>query len=201
MEQPKQKTVVLTGNKLELSCKAETTPGKVVSYHWFKCDKDGCGKETLKCYDRNLVVLKANVSHRGYYLCEVSTEIDSRVIHVEVVNSTGINIIMHPPRDKPIDLGEQLTLVCKAKCRNFPVNYQWYFNGNCLPGFTRQQLIIPSIAESDIGSYYCTASSEYSIEVVRSEASQLILSKYVYMYSVGSKDMSLFIMLYIFSRC
>jgi len=201
VEQPKQKTVVLTGNKFELSCRAESAPGKDVKYKWFKCNKDGKNKQLVQQNCMNLVILEATVSHKGFYVCEISDQVPSRVICVEVVNPANITITMQPPKEKYTELGEELTLECKAKCSQYPVNYQWYFNGNCLPGFTRQQLIIPSIAESDIGSYYCTASSEYSIEVVRSEASQLILSKYVYMYSIGSKDMSLFIMLYIFSCC
>jgi len=53
----------------------------------------------------------AIVSHHEYYLQEISAKLSSRMISVQEVNSTSINIILHPPRDMLINLFEQLTLV------------------------------------------------------------------------------------------
>ena len=175
MEQPKERTVVLTGKVLKLSCKAESAPGVTVRYKWFTCDKDGVNKLPVKCNSMKLVISETNLSHKGFYVCEISGQVDSRVIYVEVVNPADIKITMQPSRDKYIELGEELSLECKAKCKHHPVSYQWYFNETPLRNHTGYQLVIPFITQSDIGSYYCTASSEYSAGVVKSETSRLVL--------------------------
>lgn len=177
MKQPKEKLVVLTGNKFELSCRAESAPGKDVKYKWFKCNKDGKNKQLVQQNCMNLVILEATVSHKGFYVCEISDQVPSRVICVEVVNPANITITMQPPKEKYTELGEELTLECKAKCSQYPVNYQWYFNGQPLPNCNERQLVITSVADTDIGSYYCTASSEYSANVATSEMSKLLFSK------------------------
>jgi len=179
VEQPKERTVVFAGRMLELSCKAESAPGEDVRYKWFTCNKNGANKQPVKFDCMKLIIPKANVSHRGYYVCEISDKVDSRVIYIEVVNSADIKITMPLPRNKYIMLGEELILECKAKCENYPVEYKWYFNDHPLHNATEQQLVIPIVTQSDIGSYYCTISSAYSAGVVKSDPSRLVLSEWL----------------------
>ena len=168
---------MLTGRVLELSCKAESAPGEDVRYRWFKCNESGAIKQPIKCNCMDLIISETTLSHKGFYLCEISDKIDSRVIYVEVVNPADITITVPPPRHKYIELGEELTLECRAKCKHHPVDYQWYFNEHPLYNVTGHQLVIPFITETDIGSYYCVVSSAYSTSVIKSEPSRLVLSK------------------------
>lgn len=182
MEQPKEKYVALTGKNLKLSCRVETAPGTTVQYQWFKCHKSGTGKEPCSWYD-NEMILPAVSANQGYYVCSVtpsnSDSIISNVVHVEVVNST--NITIEPadqlPTDRYVELNEKLILKFKASCGHYPVKYHWYHNGKELTGFTDPVLIIESVGNRHIGSYYCEASSDYSATPLFSETCRVHWSK------------------------
>jgi len=179
VEQPKQDYVVLTGGELKLSCKVDTTPNIAIKteYHWFKCQQDGNGKQPIKCFECEMVLPAAEISHQGYYVCGVTANknnssgnttyshtIYTRVIHVQVVNSTAITAIVQLPSDRYVEFKEKLVLEFKASCKHYPVRYQWYYNGKELAGVTDSTLIVHSVAEENIGPYYCEASSDYSAE-------------------------------------
>ena len=162
VEQPKEKTVVLAGNTLELSCKAKCAPGLSVGYQWFKCNKDGSGKEPLHCYEDKFVVSEATQYNQHCYRCEISPEVNSRVACVQVVNSTEITITKQPPKNRYMEFKGDLTLEFEAKCNIHKVTYQWFRNNTALPRATDSQLVVKKITREDLGSYYCEARSEYS---------------------------------------
>ncbi|XP_065883776.1 hemicentin-2-like isoform X2 [Dysidea avara] len=177
VEEPKHVTRIFAGDSLELSCKAESSPGMEVTYLWFKCNKDGDVEELVeKCLDSKIIMSKATNFNQGYYKCVISPEVSSRVAYVEVMTPTDIKFTTHPPKKQCIELGNELTLTCEAECENYPITYQWYCNKERLINANNSQLVIPQVGKEDIGSYYCEASSEYSGEVIPSEKSQVQLS-------------------------
>ena len=57
VEQPKIETIVVTGNKLELTCRAEAAPGMIVDYIWFKClKKDGTHKKPTSHIGNRMII-------------------------------------------------------------------------------------------------------------------------------------------------
>ena len=174
MDQPQEKYVTVTGKDLKVSCRVEKTPDAIVQYQWFTCKQDGTGKKPAGYYE-NEMMLPANISSRGYYVCGVnlkpaiSDEIYSNVTHVEVVNSINVTVEVQPPTDRYVELNEKLVIKFRAVCKQHPVKYQWYRNGEELTGCTNPTLTIESIANHHMGSYYCAASSDYSATPVLSE--------------------------------
>ena len=177
VEEPKEKIVVLAGNKLELSCKAESAPEVVVMYQWFKCNKDGNGKEPLQCSEDKFVVSEATQYNQHYYLCQISAKVSSRVACVEVVNSTEIKITKQPPTNRYMELNEDLVLKCEAKCKAYRITYQWFRNNDAVPEATESQLVVKEVAREDLGSYHCEARSEYSSDVAISNTTRVEWSK------------------------
>ena len=172
IEQPKENTIVMTGNKLELSCRVEAVPGVKVEYRWFKCSKkDGTDKQDTSHTSNRLVVPVCNDTDEGYYTCEAfgtTTIITSRVASVKVVNSTNISITKEPPSEVYITLGETLILECEASYKAHSVQYQWYNETEPIADATQSVLKIPAISKEDIGSYYCEVTSEYSATKAKS---------------------------------
>ena len=165
--------MVITGNKLELSCRAEAAPGVRVVYRWLKClKKDGTHKTHTSHISNRMIVPVCNDTNEGYYICEafgMTTSITSRVASVKVVNSTNINITKEPPSEVYITLGETLILECEASCKAHSVEYQWYNETEPIVGATQSLLKIPAVSEGDIGSYYCEVTSEYSATKAKSK--------------------------------
>ena len=180
VEEPELVTKVFTGDSVELSCKAESAPGIVVTYLWFKCDKGGQVKELVeKCLDCKMVISKATHLHQGYYKCVISPEVSSRVVYVEVMTQANIKLTTQPPKIQSIVCGEELTLNCEAASESYPVTYQWYCNKERLINANRSQLVIPQVTKEDFGFYHCDVRSEYSVEVVSSETTHVQLGEFV----------------------
>ena len=177
VEQPKEKTVVLAGNRLELSCKAKCAPGLSVGYQWFKCNKDGSGKEPLRCYEDKFVVPEATQYNQHCYRCEISPEVNSRVACVQVVNSTEIMITKQPPKNRYMEINGDLALEFEAKCNIYKVTYQWFRNNTVLPYATDSRLVVEKITHEDLGSYHCEARSEYSSRPAISHTTRVEWSK------------------------
>ena len=173
VEQPKIETIVVTGNKLELSCRAEAEPGVTVNYKWFKClKKDGIHKKPTGHKGNRMIISMCDNTNEGYYMCEASAiyqSINSIVAHVKIVNSTSISITIEPSSDICITLGETLTLKCEASCELHPVKYQWYNEAGPITGATQSILKIPAVSEENIGRYYCEVTSEYSATKAKSK--------------------------------
>lgn len=142
-----------------------------VEYCWFKCSKkDSFHREPTHHLGNRIIIPVCRDDSNGYYFCEAialeqgSTvhKISSTVAHVKVVNSTDISITRDPPPEVFITFGEELTLECKASCGHHTVRYQWFNNAKPLAGATQSTLIIPSVCQTDVGSYHCVITSEYS---------------------------------------
>ena len=182
VEQPEKKTIVFTGNKLELTCRAKAAPGMTVEYIWFKCSKkDGTHKKPTNFLGNRMIIPVCDEKTEGHYLCEAYAtktykydSINSDVARVKVVNSTNILITKQPPSELYITFGQTLTLECEASCKNHSVNYQWYNGEEPVAGATQSVLRIPAVSEENIGSCYCEVSSEYSATKAKSKQTQVI---------------------------
>lgn len=165
--------VATTGKEVKLSCRVEKAPDILLEYHWFQCEPDGSGKQPTKCFE-NEMTLMATAANKGHYVCNVTAidldSIISDVARVMVVNSTDITVEPggEPPSERYLEFGDSLVLEFKAVCKHYPIKYQWYCNGTVLPSGTESKLILHSIAEGNMGSYLCEASSDYSEKSVLS---------------------------------
>lgn len=173
---------MFTGNKLELTCRAEAAPGITVEYIWFKClKKDGTPKTPTNFLGYRMIIPVCDENTEGHYLCEAFAtktykydSINSNVARVKVINSTTISITKEPRSEVYITFGETLSLECEASCKNHSANYQWYNGEEPVAGATRSVLRIPAVSEENIGSYYCEVSSDYSATKAKSKQTQVI---------------------------
>ena len=182
VSQPKSKTIVIAGNSLELSCRAEASPGIKVDYSWCKCKKDGTDKTFVHHLGNRMTVSACSDANEGCYYCEAfaiveqnnTFMINSNMAHVTVVNSAKISIIKEPPSKVHITFGQTLNLECEASCKNQPVKYQWYHKAEPVAGATQSTLSIPSISEKHVGSYCCEITSDFSTTSLKSRTTQVI---------------------------
>ena len=179
---------MFAGKELELSCTAMSAQGMEVKYSWFKCSKTGTSRSCTDHVESRMIVPVCDDSNDHHYLCEaiatkrgiVKDRIDSKVARVRVVNPANISIIKQPPPEVFVMFGGSLVLECKASCKQHPVNYQWYIDGMPLEGATQSTLTITSVSESNVGSYYCKVTSDYSQTTVKSEITKVISKFFSY---------------------
>ena len=67
-------------------------------------------------------------------------------------------MIAEPPPEVNISLGATLQLSCEAES-NLPVTYYWMRDGNVLPQFTTNELVISTVQRQDSANYTCVASN------------------------------------------
>ena len=70
--------------------------------------------------------------------------------------------IINPPNNETVGLREALNLTCEAM-GNPPPSYQWYQDGEKIPGANLPFLFIPEAAPENRGSYTCVATNENGI--------------------------------------
>ena len=67
-------------------------------------------------------------------------------------------MMTEPPPEVNVSLGATLQLSCTAES-NLPVTYYWMRDGNVLPQFTTNELVIPGVQRQDLANYTCMASN------------------------------------------
>ena len=67
-------------------------------------------------------------------------------------------MMTEPPPEVNVSLGATLQLSCTAES-NLPVTYYWMRDGNVLPQFTTNELVIPGVQRQDSANYTCVASN------------------------------------------
>ena len=86
---------------------------------------------------------------------------------IEITSAYAINnywcneppvMITEPPPEVNISLGATLQLSCEADS-NLPVTYRWMRDGNVLPQFTTNELVISTVQRQDSANYTCVASN------------------------------------------
>jgi hypothetical protein len=79
-----------------------------------------------------------------------------------VTTSSGVTVTVNPipelptisgqPQSRSIELGSNVTFTITA-AGTAPLNYQWFFNGDLLPGATASNLVFSSVQFSNAGQY------------------------------------------------
>jgi hypothetical protein len=67
-------------------------------------------------------------------------------------------MITEPPPEVNISLGATLRLSCEAES-NLPLTYYWTRDGNVLPQFTTNELVLAAVQRQDSANYTCVASN------------------------------------------
>ena len=67
-------------------------------------------------------------------------------------------MITEPPPEVNISLGATLQLSCEAES-NLPLTYYWIRDGNVLPQFTTNELVIAAVQRQDSANYTCVVSN------------------------------------------
>ncbi|MDI3322680.1 immunoglobulin domain-containing protein [Pinibacter soli] len=111
-----------------------------------------------------------NYMDSGYYYCVLSNggspaiTIKTNLIHIAVIDPavTKTATIVTDPQNVTIAEADTLKLSVVAKVVKAYNNdgYQWYANGNVVPGQNSATLSLPLTAISDTGSYYCRVRNE-----------------------------------------
>jgi hypothetical protein len=66
--------------------------------------------------------------------------------------SATLPVIVSHPTDRTLTLGTNTTFAVNATGSG--LTYQWYFNGNPIPGATTSSFAIPSVTETNVGRYF-----------------------------------------------
>lgn len=81
------------------------------------------------------------------------------------LNTTSAKLprITAQPRDQIVRLGNQARFEIRATSEppdNTPIRYQWFRNGEVLPGATRAELVVPQVGLVDLGLYQVTVQND-----------------------------------------
>lgn len=71
---------------------------------------------------------------------------------LEQANNSPVPVIQNHPVGQTVALGTDVSLDAAA-APGFPVTYQWFLNGNPLPGQTANKLTILSVGPQNVGTY------------------------------------------------
>lgn len=105
-----------------------------------------------------LVIESAQTSNQGVYVVTVFNSKGSVVSSPATLTIVNIPLITEHPQNTDLNLGDQLDLSVTATGTP-PLYYQWYKDGELLPDAISPQLTVPSVKETDAGSYTVVVSN------------------------------------------
>ncbi len=134
-------------------------PGQSFS---FSVGAEGSGPFTYQ-WRRNLVNLvgatnssyvlpSVNESHEGSYDCVVTNILGNVITSAAVLNVNDPLLIVSQPANRIANPATSVSFGLTVTGAQ-PITYQWRKGGVVLPGETGAQLVLPSVVESDEGSY------------------------------------------------
>ncbi len=149
--------VVCEGSEVNLNVDLK---GKYYYYQWYKFDDQLVvdHEDSISGAQTNKLVIKAGVQDQGEYYCKIwsdcSDPIYSNIAQIDVtplpsLKSTMENIF--------ICKGESLRL--QSNSAGPDLTYQWYKNGEEIPGEVNDNLYIDKMAISDEATYNCRTSN------------------------------------------
>ncbi|TRZ01192.1 hypothetical protein DNTS_035507 [Danionella cerebrum] len=159
------------GSPVVLSCRA--LGPEDLKYQWFKGKYEVPGGN-----GQDLVLNPVSSAHCGHYICRVSFGVKcvfSNWAHLRLLrpgagsigspssylpSSTSGLFITQQPKPWTLMEGDTLFLECAAQA-NPPPQFQWYFNKEPLPKFTKHFLQIPCITTEQRGIYACKVYNLY----------------------------------------
>ncbi|KPP71884.1 hypothetical protein Z043_109162, partial [Scleropages formosus] len=164
----------LVSDNIELECELSTANGIA---KWYKDGVKIVENEHF-CFEdegvfRSLVILNAELSDTGEYLCDVQD--DSIVFHV-AVQEPPVFILgnSESPEHHSLLTGDDLILECDVSRASAPVS--WYHNGSLLSSDSRthieshgtvRKLVLSRLEPSDSGEYTCDAIDDKMITIVK----------------------------------
>lgn len=125
--------------------------------------------------DDTIVSLNALVPNEFGELDLVISEVNGLYAYIGILEITTADeiptFILHP-QSIEVAPGSTATLTAYALSQE-PLDYQWYFENNPIPGATETNLVLSDITDANVGSYYLVASN--SLGVVTSSVATVIL--------------------------
>ncbi len=133
-----------------------TTTGGPFTYQW-NYNGNAITDET----NRSLTLTNFSVANNGIYRLDINdgTCTDVRVASITAQDATVT--ITNQPVSTIVNVGGTANFTVGADGHvpnNYPLNYQWQFNGSDIPGETTSSLSIPNAQISNAGGYSCNVS-------------------------------------------
>lgn len=136
---------VCPGMDVRLSGSAAVVEGKKLRFQWLHTGR-------VVGQDSVLQFTVTDSSAAGQYWLVVANACGADTVLIATLRIPRVEILQQPPRQLTVREGSPLELVVVAREGR---RYQWFRNGEPLPGATQPTLSIPSVRLSDSGSYFC----------------------------------------------
>jgi len=164
---------ITAGSNLSLS--VQISGNASVTYQWF-FNGNAISGATSSSYS----VSNAQTAVSGAYTVEViyaGGAVFSNVAQVTVSNPVVIPVISSQPQSQTVSAGANVVFNVTTSFGT-SLSYQWYFNGNVIPGATSSYYALTNVQAGNSGSY--TVSIGYPGGAVQSSAALLtVISSYV----------------------
>lgn len=145
---------ILEGQQANIQVSA--SGGGFLRYQWFRN-----GTELLNATRSYLSISNASAEDEGSYFVQVSNsagKVSSSHAEVQVISANAsLNLLEHP-RSASIYIGATHTLGVKTSAPTSH-QYQWYKNGNAIPGANSEYFTISNAQTSESGAYHVVATS------------------------------------------
>ncbi len=146
-----QDSTVLAGTTISLSVTAQGS--LPMTYRW---QRDGV--DLPGATDSCLTFSNAQPADSGHYQAWVSNTIGSICSRIAALSVLAPPVITVQPYGLSVNLGATVTLSVAAS-GSTPMQFQWYFNGEPLPGATNSSLTLSGVDPSQSGTYEAEASN------------------------------------------
>lgn len=133
--------------------------GGFITYQWRKN-----GKPIDNAFSASLTLTDLHVEDNGYYDVVVANSQGSKIsnsAYLEIFSSEQIDLITLQPLSQNVVLGQAFSLSV-GTISDYPLTYQWYHNGDIIPGATTETYHVLQTGTQDAGNYSVLVSSAYS---------------------------------------
>lgn len=149
---------------VSFSVEAVASGGANVTYQWFRGSNPLTdGEKYSGSKSKTLTIKNVTIDDEGddYFvritLHPYNITINSDNVSLDI--KQNLFYLTQLPENLSVKVGEELKLVFEV-IGEAPITYQWFKNGNLLPNFTENTLLIPNSAFVDAGVYKCVATNE-----------------------------------------
>ncbi|MCX7736667.1 MAG: T9SS type A sorting domain-containing protein [Candidatus Kapabacteria bacterium] len=138
--------------------------GANITYQWFRGSNPLTdGQKYSGSKSKTLTIKNVTIDDEGddYFvritLHPYNITINSDNVSLDI--KQNLFYLTQLPENLSVKVGDELKLVFEV-VGEAPITYQWFKNGNLLPNFTENTLLIPNSAFVDAGVYKCVATNE-----------------------------------------
>jgi hypothetical protein len=125
-------------------------PNNIYTYQWYKDGQPIQGQTTSTFTKNNLQLSDAGIYNLQITGCQIVNSDPA------ILSFNSLTEITSQPKDTTVCPGSDVTLSVEATGGS--LTYQWKKNGNDISGETRASYFIPSVEQSNTGTYTCTVS-------------------------------------------